>query len=95
MEFWRQLYLDDSLFELPEWHDSFVYDVIRKTFEDTLPDFKTHNITANDPPSDHPFINSVLGQYMDHLKGDSRKEQGKSFGDDLMQERQEDYWQDE
>tara|TARA_B100000315_G_scaffold231608_1_gene243068 strand:+ start:520 stop:1317 length:798 start_codon:yes stop_codon:yes gene_type:complete len=94
MEFWRQLYLDDSLFELPEWHDSFVYDVIRKTFEDKLADFKTHNIAANDPPSDHPFINSVLGQYMDHLKGDSRKEAGKSFEDDLMQKRDEEYWKE-
>ncbi len=92
MEFWRQLYIDDTLFELPEWHDSFVYDVIRKTFEAKLSDFKTYNIAGEDTPSDHPFINSVLGQYMDHMKGESRKGDGRSFKDDLVVERAEDYW---
>ena len=83
MTFWRQLYLDDTLFELPEWHDSFVYDLIRKTFEDKGK-FKSFDIAAAAPPSDHPFINSVLGQYMDHLKGDDRKEAGESFEDDYV-----------
>lgn len=95
MEFWQQLYLDDTLFELPEWHDSFVYDVIRKTFEDKLPDFQSYNIAGEDTPSDHPFINSVLGQYMDHLKGDARKDDGHSFKDDLVVERSETYWKKE
>ena len=45
MTFWRQLYLDDSLFELPEWHDGFVYDLIRRTFEDQGK-FKTRDIAA-------------------------------------------------
>ena len=94
MEFWRQLYLDDSLFELPEWHDSFVYDMVRKTFEDKLSDFKSYNIAENDTPSDHPFINSVLGGYMDHLKGDDRKQMGKSPEDDLMIKRDEEYWRE-
>ena len=95
MAFWQQLYLDDSLFELPEWHDSFVYDVIRKTFEEKLADFQSYNIAGRDAPSDHPFINSVLGQYMDHLKGDTRKDDGRSFKDDLVVKRDEDYWREE
>ena len=83
MSFWRQLYLDDSLFQLPEWHDSFVYDLIRKTFEDKGK-FTSFDIAAADPPSNHPFINSVLGKYMDHLKGDERKAAGESFEDDFV-----------
>ena len=84
MTFWRQLYLDDSLFELPEWHDSFVYELIRRTFEDQGK-FKSHDIAANVQLSGHPFINSVLGKFMDHLKGDERKEAGTSFLEDYIE----------
>ena len=83
MTFWRQLYLDDSLFELPEWHDGFVYDLIRRTFENQGK-FRSHDIAANVQLSGHPFINSVLGNFMDHLKGDERKEAGKSFAEDYI-----------
>ena len=83
MTFWQKLYLDDSLFVLPEWHDSFVYDLIRKTFEDQNK-FKSHNIAADVGLSSHPFINSVLGRYMDHLKGDERKRAGASFAEDYI-----------
>ncbi len=82
--FWQQLYLDDSLFELPEWHDSFVYDLIRRTFENQGK-FKSYDIAANVPRSSHPFINSVLGNFMDHLKGDERKEAGASFTEDYIE----------
>ena len=91
MSFWRKLYLDDSLFQLPEWHDSFVYDVIRKTFEDKGK-FTSFNIAAANPASDHPFVNSVLGNYMDHLKGKERKVAGKSFEDDFVVKRLIDNW---
>ena len=94
MEFWRQLYLGDSLFEVPELPDSFVYDMIRKTFEGKLADFTSYDIAEKDTPSDHPFINSVLGGYMDHLKGDDRKQMGKSPEDDLMIKRDEEYWRE-
>ena len=39
------------------------------------------------------FVNSVLGRYMDHLKGD-RKEVGASYADDLTSERREAYWRE-
>jgi len=32
----------------------------------------------------HPFVNSVLGEYMDHCKGPIRKKAGKSFEDDYV-----------
>jgi hypothetical protein len=39
----------------------------------------------------HVFINSVLGAYVDHMKG-KRKVKGKSSASDLMIKRDEDYW---
>jgi hypothetical protein len=39
----------------------------------------------------HPFINSDLGKYFDHLKGD-RKKQRKSKLGDLVIKRNEEYW---
>jgi hypothetical protein len=40
----------------------------------------------------HPFINTDLGKYLDHLKG-KRKEHGKSLALDLKIKREESYWQ--
>jgi len=83
MTFWRGLYLNDTLFELPEWHDSYVYDLVRRTFEEKGK-FSSLDIAVTAPPSDHPFVNSILGQYMDHLKGSERKEAGGSFAEDYV-----------
>ena len=38
------------------------------------------------------FINSVLGAYIDHMKG-KRKVKGKSSKSDLRGDRHESYWQ--
>ena len=40
----------------------------------------------------HVFINSVLGAYIDHMKG-KRKVKGKSSKSDLRGDRNESYWQ--
>jgi hypothetical protein len=32
----------------------------------------------------HPFVNSVLGEYADHMKGPLRKKSGKSFEEDYV-----------
>ena len=39
----------------------------------------------------HPLINTVLGKWIDHMKGD-RKNIGKSLPKDIMVNRTEDYW---
>jgi hypothetical protein len=39
----------------------------------------------------HPLINTELGKYMDHMKGD-RKSEGKSKKSDIMVNRTESYW---
>ena len=39
----------------------------------------------------HVFINSVLGDYIDHMKG-KRKIKGKSSRSDLRSKKNQDYW---
>lgn len=83
MQIWRGLYMSDQLFELKEYHDSFVFDHIRRTFEKSK-HTKFHNLSPAIPGKGpgHPFIASVLGQYMDHMKGSKRKALGHSLPDD-------------
>jgi hypothetical protein len=87
----RKMYDTDCIFELPEWHDSYVWDVLRRKYQDQ---HKFYNLTNNMPKpgrAGHPFINSELGRFMDHLKG-SRKQEGRSRPRDLIVNRPENYW---
>lgn len=86
------MYDQDRIFELPEWHDSYVWDSVRRRWQDRG---RFHNLTPVLPKpgrAGHPFINSDLGRFMDHLKGD-RKSQGRSRATDLQVLRSEIYWQ--
>ena len=65
-----RLYDSDEVLQLGEWHDSWVFDWLRK--ELNIP---THAIPHNS--RHHPFVNSVLGDCMDHLKG-ARKDKGRT-----------------
>lgn len=90
MNKWKELYITDSVFNLPQWHDSYVFDVLRKHFEKEGM-MTNNNLTPWGKDYDHVFINSVLGEYMDHMKGD-RKDTGKSKKSDLFNERKAEYW---
>lgn len=86
-----QQYYDDAekgIFTLEEWHDSFVFDAVRKTLTLNQLDWSSHLITGEG----HPLINSEWGGYLDHLKGE-RKTLGKSKEQDLKVRRKEKYWQ--
>jgi len=86
-----QKYYDEAeqgIFTLAEWHDSFVFDAVRKHLPLVEVDWSGHLITGEG----HPLINSAWGAYLDHLKGD-RKTLGKSKAKDLKVIRQESYWQ--
>lgn len=88
---------ETGIFLLDEWHDSFVFDAVRKKF----PSLNSFNWSAglsdlrpsksNSPGEGHPLINSDWGAYLDHLKGD-RKKLGKSKKEDLKVPRLEKYW---
>ena len=88
---------ENGIFKLEEWHDSFV-------FGNIVNSMKIHNPAVLDYSAEmylkeaktggggHPLINTKLGKWIDHMKGD-RKFQGKSKAKDLMGTRQESYWQ--
>ena len=79
---WEKLYITNEVFQLLEWHDSFVFWHLAKTFQ------KKYNIQVNDigygknVKGNHVFINSELGLYIDHMKG-KRKKLGSSAKNDL------------
>ena len=79
---------ETGIFTLDEWHDSFVFDAVRKTMKLNELDWSSHLITGEG----HPLINSEWGGWLDHLKGD-RKNLGRSKLTDLKIRRKEKYWQ--
>lgn len=79
---------ETGIFTLEEWHDSFVFDAVRKQCNLIELDWSSHLISGEG----HPLINSDWGAYLDHLKGD-RKDQGRSRKSDLKVHRTEAYWQ--
>lgn len=71
----------------PAWHDCIAFDAVRRQ----LPKEYFHNLAAGLPHGTmHPFVNSVLGKYMDHRKG--QRKSSRSTGADLVVKREEAYW---
>lgn len=87
------MYINDTMFNYPEWHDSYLYDIQRKIYRDTKNAY-FHNLNP-DPDlkglAGHPFVNSELGKYMDHMKGD-RKNLGHSEPRDIKMHTDLPYW---
>jgi hypothetical protein len=79
---------EDGIFKLDEWHDSYVFDAVRKQCNLKELDWSSHLITGEG----HPLINSEWGAYLDHLKG-ARKDLKRSKLTDLKVARTEAYWQ--
>lgn len=86
------LYRSDEIFQHKEWHDSFIWDTVRRRYQEQ------HRFINLNPDPDtkglakHPFINSELGRVMDHFKG-SRKDQGHSRGKEIVLHHDLPYWQ--
>ena len=89
---------ENGIFQMDEWHDSFVFDVVRSrihklhqlNWSANLADLRPRQ--GNSPGEGHPLINSEWGAYLDHLKGE-RKNLGTSKREDLKVQRTEQYWQ--
>lgn len=94
MDIWRELYEKDTVFDLPQWHDSFVFDCIRLKLEKEIRNYENTNLSPWGKGYDHVFVNSILGDYMDHMKG-PRKHKGITSKEDITNpERKMDanYW---
>jgi len=86
------MYNTDRIFDEREWHDSYIWDVIRKQYQPNN-NFFNLNPSWNDKGlAGHPFINSELGLYMDHVKGD-RKTYGHSKPKEVISHPDHPYWQ--
>lgn len=83
----QEYYDHDVIFDLDEWHDSFVFDAVRQTMQCRELDWSQGIVKGEG----HPLINSMWGAYLDHLKGD-RKSLGHSKLKDLKVARSEPYW---
>lgn len=89
---------ENGIFLMDEWHDSFVFDEVRKRFPklhqhnwaEKLNDLRPRPGMSNG--EGHPLINCEWGAWLDHLKG-GRKKAGMSKRDDLKVLRTEPYWQ--
>jgi hypothetical protein len=79
---------ENGIFQLEEWHDSFVFDAVRTQCTLSELDWSGHLITGEG----HPLINCEWGAWLDHLKG-ARKDLGRSKRKDLQVPRTEAYWQ--
>ena len=78
------LYHTEEVFKLAEWHDSWVFDWLRNKLLTS-----TYHIPHKS--KGHPFINSQLGLYMDHLKG-KRKGKGRSPAVECVANSKLPYW---
>jgi hypothetical protein len=86
------MYNTDRIFKEQEWHDSYIWDLVRRKYKDNH-EFFNLNPSYNDKGlAGHPFINSELGLYMDHAKGD-RKTLGHSKPKEVVSHPDHPYWQ--
>ena len=85
---WTKLYNTGSIFNELEWHDSYLFWQIlqRVAPNDGVDIGKGAGVEGL-----HVFINSAIGDYIDHMKG-KRKIKGKSSKSDLRYKKDQDYW---
>jgi hypothetical protein len=76
---WRECYLTAKIFELEEWHDSYIFDVMRRRHFDKE---EVTDLTPWGRGYDHVFLNGPTGAYMDHMKG--RRKADRSSPRDLL-----------
>jgi hypothetical protein len=94
---WMYEDAENGIFTLEEWHDSFVFGTLLNKHKQIKPNVLDYSAEmylreAKTGGGGHPLINSVLGKWIDHMKGD-RKNAGKSKPSDIMvKNRKEEYW---
>ena len=71
----KKMYNEDLLYNEKEYHDSYIWDLVRKKFE---LERGTMNIDIGDKQIGHVQARSILGTIYDHTKGPKRKSLGKS-----------------
>ena len=90
---WQQYYEQDKIFNLRFWGDADRFDATREELvknklitDNNINDGRFYGLSGGK----HPFINSELGRYMDHLKGSLKFE--RSSKKDLKYNWEHEYW---
>lgn len=66
----RDTYLSGDVYAMREWHDSYVFDCLRKQFSEW--EWAFDNISFG-VPGNHVWPETILGEYMEHNKGPKLK----------------------
>lgn len=77
LEHIRHLYTSGLIFGLPQWHDSYVFDVVRQAMQ--LKHGSRWLNLAKDLPGTHPWPDTKLGEIIEHYKGLKAKQE--KYGD--------------
>jgi len=90
----ENIYNSGEIFTLDYQVDCFTFDTARRRIEKQF-DIQSVDLNVGFG-NKHPFINTILGTFMDHLKGDMRKQKGKSaqqdFKERVAKTRTQSYW---
>ena len=76
----KDIYTSGEVFNLLYQVDCWTFDVARKRIEEKF-NVKSYNIGGGKLGKKHPFINSPLGEFMDHMKGDRKDSQRSKWTD--------------
>lgn len=89
--FYLNVFKSGAIFTQRGWHDCYGFDAARKIIR--RPDL-FNDLAAHLPEGVmHPFVNSVLGAFLDHRKGNRKG--SRTSREDLVINRTEPYWQND
>lgn len=70
---YKKMYEWGHLFNLPEWHDSYIFGwIVARRMKIFGSKFGVMSLSGRYSAAAHPFVKGPLGAFMDHLKGDRK-----------------------
>lgn len=87
---YKTIFTSGLIFRLNGWHDCYGFDAARNSFKAQRDAFINLSAHLKPDSTNHPFVNCVLGKYMDHKKGNRKKD--RTPVSDLVIQRNEPYW---
>lgn len=92
MASWLNLYRTDKIFDLAGWTDTHALMFALEVVIGAEYLKHTRSLSGDADDTSHPIVNGPLGARLDHMKGASRKERGRSHPHDIRKSRPEPYW---
>lgn len=76
IDFMFSYYVQGLVFSLPQWHDSYLFDVARKNY--------TCKNLSEGVPGNNVWAQTALGEFSEHWKGEAAKARGKPMTDEEL-----------